>query len=84
MKEDSTSCKKNSAQKKNSPFKCPKCGSSLVEFITYQTVRENYFVSYKDLFAAYMCGGWLKDLFGIGTYTQARTVRKCRKCGYVF
>lgn len=61
--------------------RCPKCGSTQIEFVTYQA-SQNYSVG-KGLCGYCMCGP-IGALCGVGNKTKARTNRKCKRCGYEF
>lgn len=60
---------------------CPNCGSTQVEFVTYQS-SSNFDAG--DACCGYMLCGPLGLLFGAKPKTEARTVRKCKNCGHEF
>ena len=61
--------------------RCPKCGSSNVEFVTYQA-SSNF--DKGDACCGYLLCGPIGLLFGAKDKTEAKTVRKCKKCGHEF
>ena len=60
---------------------CPKCGSRNVEFVTYQA-SSNF--DKGDACCGYLLCGPIGLLFGAKDKTEAKTVRKCKKCGHEF
>ena len=63
------------------PIKCPNCGSTQVEFVTYQA-SSNFDAG--DACCGWMLCGPIGLLFGQKEKTPAKTVRKCKKCGHEF
>ena len=61
--------------------RCPKCGSKNVEFVTYQS-SSNF--DKNDACCGYLLCGPVGLLAGAKDKTEARTVRKCKKCGHEF
>lgn len=61
--------------------RCPKCGSKNVEFVTYQA-SSNF--DKEDACCGYLLCGPIGLLCGAKDQTEARTVRKCKKCGEEF
>lgn len=79
-------CKNCGASLKNSEqeddvVRCPKCGSKNVEFVTYQA-SSNF--DKEDACCGYLLCGPIGLLCGAKDQTEARTVRKCKKCGEEF
>jgi len=62
-------------------IRCPKCGSTNVEFVTYQA-SSNFDKS--DACCGYLLCGPIGLLCGAKDKTPAKTVRKCKKCGHEF
>ena len=62
--------------------RCPKCGSTQIEFVTYQA-SQNYSAG-KACCGMLACGGPIGALCGVGKKTPAKTNRKCKRCGYEF
>ncbi len=60
---------------------CPNCGSSQIEFVTYQA-SSNFDAG--DACCGYFLCGPLGLLCGAKKKTEAKTVRKCKKCGKEF
>ena len=71
----------NAVRAYESPVTCPNCGSAQVEFVTYQA-SSNFDAS--DACCGYLLCGPIGLLFGAKKKTEARTVRKCKNCGYEF
>lgn len=62
-------------------IRCPNCGSSQVEFVTYQA-SSNF--NAENACCGYLLCGPLGILLGAEKKTEARTVRKCKNCGHEF
>lgn len=62
-------------------IRCPKCGSANVEFVTYQA-SSNF--DKGNACCGYLLCGPLGLLCGAKDKTEAKTVRKCKKCGHEF
>ena len=61
--------------------RCPKCGSTQIEFVTYQASQN---VSRGKMCCGYMTCGPIGTLCGVGKKTPAKSMRKCKKCGHEF
>ena len=62
-------------------IRCPQCGSKDIGFVTYQA-SSNFDAG--DACCGYLLCGPIGLLFGAKEKTEAKTVRKCKKCGYEF
>ena len=63
-------------------IRCPKCGSTQIEFVTYQA-SSNF--SAGNACCGYFIFGPLGLLCGtVGNDEPPRTVRKCKRCGHEF
>ena len=65
----------------NDVVRCPNCGSTNVEFVTYQS-SSNFDAG--DACCGYLLCGPIGLLCGAKDKTEAKTVRKCKKCGQEF
>ena len=72
---------KKADEKNNDTVRCPRCGSSQVEFVTHQA-SQNF--SGSNACCGYLLCGPLGLLFGLGSKTPAKTIRKCKNCGHEF
>ncbi len=61
--------------------RCPQCGSKDISFVTYQA-SSNFDTG--DACCGYLLCGPIGLLFGAKEKTEAKTVRKCKKCGCEF
>ena len=61
--------------------RCPNCGSANVQFVTYQA-SSNF--DKGDACCGYLLCGPIGLLFGAKDKTEAKTVRKCKKCEHEF
>ncbi len=61
--------------------RCPNCGSTQIEFVTYQA-SQGYDAA-QGCCGILMCGP-LGALCGVGPKEKPKTVRKCKKCGHEF
>lgn len=61
--------------------RCPSCGSKNIDFVTYQA-SSNF--DKGDACCGYLLCGPLGLLCGAKDNTEAKTVRKCKKCGKEF
>ena len=68
-------------EKEEDEVRCPKCGSKKVEFVTYQA-SSNF--DKEDACCGYLLCGPIGLLCGAKNQTEARTVRKRKKCGEEF
>lgn len=65
----------------NDVARCPVCGSTQIEFVTYQASQN--FSKGKAAVGCFLCG--IPGLIcGADKKTPAHTVRKCKKCGHEF
>ena len=69
------------AEKKDDIVKCPNCGSTQIEFVTYQASQN--FSAGSACCGILLCGP-IGTLCGIGPKTPAQTKRKCKACGKEF
>ncbi len=79
-------CKNCGASLKNyeneeDEVRCPNCGSKNIDFVTYQA-SSNF--DKGDACCGYLLCGPIGLLCGAKDKTEARTVRKCKKCGKEF
>ena len=63
------------------PIRCPNCGSTQIEFVTYQA-SSNFDAG--DACCGFILCGPIGLLCGQKDKTPAKTVRKCKKCGHEF
>lgn len=79
---DDNNSKNDEVDRKKDDFvRCPNCGSTQIEFVTYNQTQD--FSKGKACCGALMCGP-IGALFGVGPKTPAKTVRKCKNCGKEF
>ena len=66
---------------KDDLVRCPNCGSTQIEFVTYQA-NNNFDAG--DACCGYFLCGVPGLLCGVKDKTEAKTVRKCKNCGQEF